>query len=140
MAHPEGRPPKVVFDKRTLKLIRDWAAQGMYDKHIAAKLGYSRTHFAELKRTNPDISDALAAGNADGIDAATKSLMDEIKSRNMTATIFYLKAKAGWRDNAPFSDDDGATGDSATVGRRVLDAVRVVRGKRTRSGSEGGTD
>lgn len=141
MANPDGRPPKIEFTPKVLQRVRKLAAQGMFEKDIALCLGYTPGHFSALKRENSLLSAALKEGAAEGIEAATDSLMAEVKRRNMTATIFYLKAKAGWRDNAAYGADAGSgDGDSGSDTVRIRDDVQRVRGSRGSHSSEDSAD
>lgn len=123
-AHPLLEPSK-------LEEIRDMAGLGLYDKDIAQCLGYNRTYFAELKRLHPELADALKEGASKGTMAMAKVICDAAKSRNVVAAMFYLKCKAGWRDNATSNadDDNGESGNRESVHRRILEDVRRVRAK-----------
>jgi hypothetical protein len=135
------RPLTIDFnDEATLAYVRELAARGMWEKDIAQCLGYDRTYFVELKKKHPELSKALKLGKSQGIEKVTGVLMDEIEARNTATILFYLKAKAGWRDNAPEVDDSGDEGDSQSIGQRVLDGVRKLRNGGHRDGSGGVTD
>jgi hypothetical protein len=141
MANPYGRPPHHDFTKpKTLEKVRDLASRGMAEKNIARCLGYNETYFIELKKKHPELAEALKEGHALGEEIATEALMSEVRGRNMTALIFYLKSKHKWRENDIPTLDDGTDGDSATVSRRVLERLRRNRGSGGGSGSAAATD
>jgi hypothetical protein len=53
------------------------------------------------RRLNPAIYDAIEKGKAAGIEEMANKLFDDGLAGNTTAQIFYLKARAGWRDQGP---------------------------------------
>lgn len=123
----EKRPvrPKVIDfkQKATLDYVSELAGRGMYEKDIAECLGYSTSHFRALKGSIPALSAALKEGNARGLERVTGKLMDNIDEHREASIFFYLKCKAGWRDNAGAQPDDSATANSESFNNRVLERL-----------------
>lgn len=82
------------FDK-----IEELASQGMDEQDIAYCLGVHPSTLSKKKHIYDQISQAIKIGEAKGKERVTKALLKNIKKGNVAAQIFYLKAKAGWRDN-----------------------------------------
>lgn len=107
--------------------------KGAQDKEICEALHISRNTFYRWLREHNDISDIYKNGREDAIADAVRALTSKFKVRTLTETtteswntpdgekihtivkerevppdttalIFYLKAQAGWRDNAEITD------------------------------------
>lgn len=120
-------------------LLRGWKRQGLTDEQIAEKVGISCSTFYEWKNKYPEIAEALKKGKSVCDFEAEEALINafaghyvedtvteinknaegkEIKhvkknrrwvEPNITAIIFYLKCRAGWRETTIFdtaNDDD----------------------------------
>ena len=77
------------------RIVRSMAAYGMRQEEIAACLGIRsaktlRRHFRE------ELDRAVPEANA----RVVQSLFKEATGGNVTAMIFWLKARAGWREVA----------------------------------------
>lgn len=91
MARPKWEPPD-------LKLVEKLAAQGITQKQIAANLRISEDTLGRRKKDNADFAEAIKRGQALGVVYVTSELMKQIKAGNTTATIFFLKCQAGWKE------------------------------------------
>lgn len=91
-------PPKLIT--LDMKLIETLAGKGLTERQIGQYCGYSSaTHWAKMRRTNPDINAAIDRGRAKMIVKVADALIDNaIEEKNVTAQIFFLKAQAGWSD------------------------------------------
>ena len=91
-------PPKLI--NLDLKLVETLAGKGLSEKQIGQYCGYSSaTHWAKMRRENPDINAAIDRGRAKTIVKVADALIDNaIEEKNVTAQIFFLKAQAGWSD------------------------------------------
>ena len=76
------------------------AAQGLSRTQIALCLGIGERTLYEKQAQYPQFAQAIKAGVAKGIAQVTNYLMENAKSGNATAQIFYLKNRAPekWRD------------------------------------------
>ncbi len=86
---------KINFD---LKQIEDYAAHGLSIKEIAESLGVDPSTIYNRKRGSQEFQDAIKRGRARGIHAVANALFDAAINGNVTAMIFYLKSRAGWKD------------------------------------------
>ena len=88
-------PPKLIT--LDMKLIETLAGKGLTERQIGQYCGYSSaTHWAKMRRTNPDINAAIDRGRAKMIVKVADALIDNaIEEKNVTAQIFFLKAQAG---------------------------------------------
>lgn len=91
-------PPKLI--NLDLKLVETLAGKGLTERQIGQYCGYSSaTHWAKMRRENPDINAAIDRGRAKMIVKVADALIDNaIVEKNVTAQIFFLKAQAGWSD------------------------------------------
>lgn len=87
--------PKIEID---LKQVEALAANGLTMQQIADSLGISRTTLQMRKAENEQFEQAIKRGKAKGIAIVTNKLMEQIKSGNTTAMIFFLKSQAGWKE------------------------------------------
>lgn len=124
-----------------LSKVRIMKMNGLKDYEIFEQLHISKQTFYKWQRDHNDFSDALKSGLNEAIDDAIKSLVSKFKKSTLTETkveewtdssgnkrqhvirttrevapdttaiIFFLKSKAGWRDNCEIVD----TSDSERV-------------------------
>lgn len=117
-----------------LAKVRIMRMNGLKDKEIFQQLGITASTFYKWKAEKKDFSDALKSGLNEAIDEAIRSLVSKFQKIELketrteewvdkdgnkkvhtittvkeiapdtTALIFFLKAKAGWRDNDIITD------------------------------------
>ena len=86
---------KIEFDLAEVERL----AQTMdSDKEIALALGISEDTLGRRKRDSADFADAIKKGKAKGRAFVGGKLMEKIADGDTAAMIFYLKAKAGWKE------------------------------------------
>jgi len=78
--------------------VKKLAAQGLTEKQIADALGICHDTLINKKKQYSEFAEAIKEGKALGIGSVTSELMKQIKAGNTTATIFYLKCRAGWKE------------------------------------------
>ena len=84
-----------------LEKIEDLAAKGLTLEQIAGALSIDvRTLYNHRKKFR-EVGEAINRGTASGIATIANKLFEAAKNGNVTAQIFYLKARAGWRDQGP---------------------------------------
>ena len=84
-----------------LEKIEDLAAKGLTLEQIAAALGIDvRTLYNHRKKFR-GVGEAISRGAANGIATIANKLFEAANNGNVTAQIFFLKARAGWRDQGP---------------------------------------
>lgn len=87
--------PKIPID---LKEVERLASLGLTLEEIATGLGCSYETLNNRSKENTDIKEAIKRGRLKSAEHVVNKLMEQIDQGNVTATIFYLKAKCGWRD------------------------------------------
>jgi len=92
-----GRKPFEITE-RVLEKVESLAAQGMTIEQIAHALGIGESTLYDKKAKNPEMLEALKRGQAKGIATISNSLFNKAKSGDVTSMIFYLKCRAGWRE------------------------------------------
>ena len=133
MAKPLSKYERFVADGGLAK-VRIMKMNGLKDYEIQEQFKISRKTFWKWKADHPEFADALVAGLNEAINDAIKALVSKFKKSTVTETkveewtdgnnkkrthvikitrevvpdttaiIFFLKAKAGWRDNAEIVD------------------------------------
>lgn len=93
--HPGGRPEFEATDERR-RTVKAMAAYGIPQLDIAAAIGCTaptlRKHFWR------EIETAATEANARVAEALFKKATDGTGKESVTAAIFWLKCRAGWRD------------------------------------------
>jgi hypothetical protein len=115
-----GRPAWVP----DLDEVERLAARGLTREEIAFALGISEATLYARKRADMKFSEALKKGRALGIRDVADRLYESAMAGNTTALIFYLKARAGWRDQ--HVEVDTKTNANAEADRR-RDQLEVLR-------------
>lgn len=92
--------PRKVLDPAAVEAA---AARGLAEYQIAAQLGVSQDTFTARKRDTPEVEAALARGRARAVGTVENAMFEAASKVNedpryITAAIFWLKAKAGWKE------------------------------------------
>jgi hypothetical protein len=111
MARPSHRPTA-----DTRRLVEQHAAVGTLHKQIAKLLGLSLNTLKKHYREELDLG--LARANA----VVASTLFAQAKAGNITAAIFWMKTRGGWRETAKL-EHAGAPGEPIEI--RQLDATRL---------------
>ena len=90
-----GRPAWAPPD---LSLVRALATQGMTSERIAETLGIGVSTLYRKKAQLREFREAIKRGAAEGEAVVSSKLFEKAKAGNVVAMIFWLKARAGWRD------------------------------------------
>lgn len=92
---------------KDLKLVREMSALGLPESQIMDALGISHTLFYKQKAGVAEFREALKEGKQRDHEDLLQALHDKaITDKNMTAIIFSLKIKHGYRENAPVMPTD----------------------------------
>lgn len=83
--------------KLNLSKVEELASLGLTHEQIADSLGISQTTLYTRKKSE-DFAGAIKKGQAKGIAHVTNKLREQIDEGNMTAAIFFLKTRAGWKE------------------------------------------
>lgn len=81
-----------------LQAAEELASLGLTDQQIADSLGISRSTLSRRKADDATFDTALRKGKAQAIVKASSALMTQIEKGSLRAIIFYLKCRAGWRE------------------------------------------
>lgn len=95
MAVKKKTKPQIAIDLAQVELF---ASRGLTREQIADALGIS---YSTLNRRSKDLEDLEAAikrGEAKGIAKVANALFDKAVKGNTAAQIFFLKARAGWKE------------------------------------------
>lgn len=76
------------------------ASLGLTEEQIGLALGVSQDTMTRRKQDTAEFADAIKRGRAQGIGHVTNKLREQIDNNNVTATLFFLKCKAGWNEQA----------------------------------------
>jgi len=92
-----GRKPFEITE-RVLEKVESLAAQGMTIEQIAYALGIGESTLYDKKAKNPEMLEAIKRGQAKGIATISNALFNKGKAGDVTSMIFYLKCRAGWKE------------------------------------------
>ncbi len=103
MPNPIGRPHWTPSEEN-IRQVEDYAARGLTQQQIADCLGIHISTLCDKKNVYSEFGDAIKRGQSKGIANVADFLRDSAQSGNVSAQIFYLKARAKWSDNAAIDD------------------------------------
>lgn len=110
-----------------LTKLYNLAKMGLSEEQIGVSLGISVSTISRRKKDDEQFAETLKAGKQAGITAVTNSLFtaatDEAKP-NMSAAIFYLKNRGGWRDK---QEVDANISGIVTVEHDIESALQALR-------------
>ncbi len=87
--------PKIEID---LAKVEAFAARGLTQEQIADALGISPRTLQSRKAESAEFADAIKRGQSRGIAQVANALFEKVKGGDTTAMIFFLKARAGWKE------------------------------------------
>lgn len=118
MSNPVGKPPWIP-SQEDIKKAEEYATLGLTKLQIANCLGISYQTLNEKTKEYEDFADAVKRGQDKGIAMVAAKLVNNVNLGNVSAQIFYLKARAKWSDN-----------DSADVQRlsNMIEKILEVKG------------
>ena len=91
MPEGPGRPPHQPTEHSRVQ-VKTLAAVGIRHEDIASKLGISADTLTKYYKLELD------DGRIDAIAQVGQSLYEQAKNGNITAMIFWLKTRAGWKE------------------------------------------
>lgn len=91
-----GRKQKELNDEQIAQV--EALAAYLSVEQIADFFGIAKNTFYSLMERNPEIKVRYKKGQAKAIGSVAKSLVQEAQNGNMTAMIFYLKTRGGWKE------------------------------------------
>lgn len=106
--------PEIQID---LDKVEQYAQVCDNNEEIARALGIGLSTFYAKKKESEAFQEAIKRGRAKANIFVGGKLMEQIREGNTTAIIFYLKARAGWKE-ADRHELTGANGSPIEVERR----------------------
>jgi hypothetical protein len=103
MAKP-GRP-KFAITNEVIAKTESLAAAGLTKQEISDCLGISYQTLNEKTKEYSDFSEAITKGKAKGIAMMANNLVKLAQGGNAAANIFFLKARAKWREGDEDNSD-----------------------------------
>lgn len=88
-----GKPIEIDLAK-----VEQLAALGLSREQIASSLGISQRTLYNRQADDAEFAEAIKRGRSKGVSVVASKLMEQVKSGNITAMIFYLKTQGGWRE------------------------------------------
>lgn len=104
------RYKKIVLDKKQVETVEKLARLHITAEEIADFLEIDRATFFRVKKRQPEVAAAFEKGKTSLKIAAMNTLAKKIQQEDLTATIFYLKTKCGFREKSDIdiSNSDGS--------------------------------
>ena len=99
-----GRPRTFLTDEQ-IKEVEEMSAS-MTIEQMANYFGMSEKTFYELKNRDFAVCTAYKKGKSTGIKEATGLLWQNMRARDNTAILFYLKTQAGWNEKQLIESKD----------------------------------
>lgn len=96
----KGGRPKWIPTQEDFDNIESLASSGLTKQQIADALGICYDTLNEKSKEYSQFSGALKRGEAKGIANVAQNLIKNVENGNVTAQIFYLKCKAGWKETS----------------------------------------
>jgi len=105
-----------------LKEVERLAGLGLTQEQIAVSLGVSPRTLDNRKAESAEFAQAIKKGQASAITEVSNALFQNAMGGNVTAQIFFLKARAQWKDKHEDAIDDGGEPAPVKVEVTVRDA------------------
>lgn len=104
-----GRPP-VVFSEKEILQVEKMAAV-LSKGQLSDFLGVSENTFREIELRQPAVSAAYKRGRAKAIAGVGGGLIQQAMEGVTSASIFYLKTQAGWKETTAVEVTEKVTDD-----------------------------
>lgn len=102
-----GRPPALMPDEKTLKVVRGLGQIQATSKEIAAVLGVSEPTWIAFKAKHPEVADALQQGTGTGLASLRRRQFKAADAGNATMLVWLGKQYLGQRDHRDISGPGG---------------------------------
>lgn len=117
-----GKPSLKITDEMVEK-AESLAAAGLTMYEIAQCLGMGQTTLYEKKAEYPKFAEAINRGKCKGIAMMSNNLVKLAKAGNAAANIFWLKARAKWKER------DEEVEDMVAKATKLLDETKAIAAK-----------
>ena len=118
--------PKIELD---LEKVEEYAGLGLTREEIALSLGVSYSTLNRRVKESEEVDAAMKRGHAKANIKVGNALMKAIEGGNVTAIIFYLKARAGWTEKQKI-EAEIAQRENIPEGLPAMYAALKAEGKR----------
>jgi len=122
-----GRPEVELTSEQKTQV--EALASFLTTEQIADYLGIGRTTFYSIMKRDEEVSERYKRGRARTIAKMGSNLISQANNGNVTATIFYLKTQAGWRETDRPVDDGAQNLNISFSVREPVGDVRVTNGE-----------
>lgn len=93
----KGGRPAMVLDAEQIELVSGLSAV-LNKTQLANYFGMCENTFREVETRQPEVSEAYKKGRNQKIAAIGNNLVAQALEGNLTASMFYLKTQAGWKE------------------------------------------
>ena len=80
-----------------LKDVERLASRGLTEEQVAGALGIGYTTLRARKKEYAEFASVLARGKERGVASVANHLYEQSKAGSTSASIFYMKNRAGWK-------------------------------------------
>ena len=122
-----ARPAWIPTPERIIE-VEKLASRGLTKEQIADCLGIHYDTLNEKSKAYPEFAEAIKRGQASGIDQVANSLFENAMKGNVTAQIFFMKARAKWSDgsNDDKEKDEKMVSEFKKIGELISKCVQPI--------------
>jgi len=91
-----GKPRKTLTEEQIIQIEGLGAVLSI--EQIADYFGMSKVTFYAIMERQPEVSERYKKGKAKAIGSVANGLLKQAREGNTSASMFYLKTQAGWRE------------------------------------------
>ena len=99
-----GKPPLIITEEM-IKKAESLSASGLTKEEIADCLDMAAGTLYEKQKQYPEFAEAIKRGRSKGIGMMANNLVKLAKGGNAAANIFWLKARAKWKEGDEDNED-----------------------------------
>lgn len=122
----KGRPFGWEVTDEIIVTTEKLSSLGLTLEQIRDYFGISNGMWISRKKEYPELGLALKRGRSKRIAKVSGRLMEQIDAGNVPAMIFYLKTRAGWRDESLHQDNDNDENDTK-ITINVKDPIEAAK-------------
>lgn len=99
-----GRPMKKLTPAQVVEV--ETLAAVLSTEQVCDYFGMGKVTFLEICKRQPEVLERYKRGQSRAIGTVAKGLLQQARAGNLTAAIFYLKTRAGWRETTQINHAD----------------------------------
>ena len=96
----KGGRPRTTLTPEQIEEVEKLAAV-LNQTQLCDFIGVPARTFREIMARDEEVSAAYKRGCAKAVSSVAQSLLQSARDGNITAQIFYLKTRGGWKETAP---------------------------------------